>query len=570
MNLQTLRHSCSHVLAASVKELYPKVQLGIGPAISDGFYYDFFRQEPFTAEDLAKIEKKMHQIIAADDKFEKELISKRDAQKLFKKLKEPFKLELIEDIEDEEISIYRSGKFVDLCRGPHVESTKEIKFFKLLSVAGAYWRGSENNPSMQRIYGTCFLTPKDLKKFLHLKEEAKKRDHRVLGPALKFFSFPEEAGPGLVLYHHKGALLRSLIEEYERKEHQKRGYKFIVSPHILKSDIWVRSGHYEYYKNSMYTFKIEGQEYAIKPMNCPGHILVYQSATRSYRDLPIKYFELGTVYRHERSGVLHGLLRARGFTQDDAHIFCLPEQLQQEITNVIDFVQEALDTFGFSEFEVELSTRPHKYIGKEEDWKRATDALEEALKAKALKYEINEGEGAFYGPKIDIKLKDALGRLWQCATIQCDFALPERFKLNYVGRDGKTYRPVMLHRVILGSLERFVGALIENYAGALPEWLAPIQVVIIPITDKELDYAKEVQEALTKEDIRAELDARSELMQKRIRTAQVEKIPYMLVVGAREAEEKSVAVRARSGGQQGVLKINDFVKKILEEIKNKK
>lgn len=570
MNLKTLRHSCAHILAAAVKTLHPKTKLGIGPAIADGFYYDFARQEPFTPEDLAKIEEKMRQIIKANASFEKEILSKLQAQKLFNKLNEPFKLELLEDIPEDEISIYRTGEFLDLCRGPHIESASEIKFFKLLSVAGAYWRGNENNPSLQRIYGSCFFNKKDLKQYLHLREEAKKRDHRVLGPALKFFSFSEEIGAGLVLYHPKGAMLRSIIEDYEKQEHLRRGYEMVIGPHILKSDIWIRSGHYEYYKNNMYIFKIDSQEYAIRPMNCPGHMLVYKSIIRSYRDLPIRYFELGTVYRYERSGVLHGLLRARGFTQDDAHIFCLPEQLQSEISAVIDFARDALATFGFSDFAIELSTRPHKSMGTDQDWQRATLALEEALKVKGLEYEVNEGEGAFYGPKIDIKLKDALGRFWQCATIQCDFVLPERFKLNYVGKDGKNHRPVMLHRVILGSLERFIGALIEHYAAALPVWLSPVQVVVIPITDKECEYAKALKEALAKEDIRVTVDACSQLMQKRIRNAQMEKIPYMLVVGPREVKEKTVAVRSRTSGQQGVMSVGEFVKKIAEEIKDKK
>jgi len=557
-------------LAAAVKELYPKTKLGIGPAIADGFYYDFAREEAFSSAELAKIESRMRRIIARDDKLEPETLSKAAARKLFKKLKEPFKLELIEDIAEQEVTVYHSGKFVDLCRGPHVSSAKEVKFFKLLSVAGAYWRGNENNPSLQRIYGSCFFSKKELDEFVRLKEEAKKRDHRILGPQLGFFSFPEETGPGLVVYHHKGAMLRSIIEDYEKEEHLNRGYQLIVSPHILKSNIWVRSGHYDYYKQSMYIFKIDGQEYVIKPMNCPAHMLVFKSATRSWRDLPIRYFELGTVYRHERSGVLHGLLRARGFTQDDAHIFCEPEQLQAEISAVIDFVHQALKTFGFSEFAAELSTRPHKYIGEDSDWQKATSALEEALKAKGLEYGINEGEGAFYGPKIDIKLRDALGRLWQCATIQCDFALPQRFDLTYVGRDGKEHRPVMLHRVILGSLERFIGVLIEHYAGALPVWLAPVQAVIIPITDKEYSYAREVEKTLRAEKIRAQVDARSQLMQKRIRTAQLEKVPYMLVVGPREQAQKKIALRSRADGQQGVMDITEFVNKVLQEIEQKK
>ena len=571
MDLQTLRHSCAHILAAAVKELYPSAKLGIGPAIADGFYYDFGRKKPFSRDELAGIEKRMRKLIEKDYKFEKEVKTLPEARKIFKKLDEPFKLELLQDIpKEDEVSVFRSGKFVDLCRGPHVSSTGEVKFFKLLSVAGAYWRGNENNPMLQRIYGSCFLTRKELDDSLRLKEEAKKRDHRILGPKLGFFSFPEETGPGLALYHPRGAMLRSLIEDYEKREHLKRGYQLVFGPHILKSDVWIRSGHYDYYKKSMYIFKIEGQEYAIRPMNCPAHMLIYKSAIRSWRDLPIRYFELGTVYRHEKSGVLHGLLRARGFTQDDAHIFCLPGRLGEEIVGVIDFVQEALNDFGFSRFSVDLSTRPHKYIGEDSDWQKATDALKEALKVRGLKYELNEGEGAFYGPKIDIKLKDALGRLWQCATIQCDFALPERFNLTYIGKDGKAHRPVMLHRVILGSLERFIGALIEHYAGAMPVWLSPVQAVIIPITDKQHKYAREVEEILKAHQIRVQLDARSELMQKRIRAAQLEKIPYMLIVGAREQARRELAIRARAGGEQGTMNIEDFVKKVLAEVEEKK
>ena len=571
MELQTLRHSCAHVMAAAVKELYPKTKLGIGPAVADGFYYDFARKEPFTPQELAKIEKKMRQIIARDEKFEQQMLKKAEAKKLFKKLKEDFKLELIEGIPEKQVSVYRTGKFTDLCRGPHVTSAKEIKFFKLLSIAGAYWRSNENNPMLQRLYGTCFASEKELKNYLHMREQAKLRDHRLLGPKLGLFSFPEYAGPGLVLYHPKGALLRSIIEDYEKKEHLKRGYQLALGPHILKSDIWIKSGHYDYYKNNMYIFKIENQEYAVKPMNCPGHMLIFKSTTRSWRDLPFRLFELGTVYRHEKSGVLHGLLRVRGFTQDDAHIFCRPEQLQDEINGVIQFVDEVLADFGFSGYEVELSTRPPKSIGSDADWQRASQALKGALASRKIKdYAINEGEGAFYGPKIDIKLKDALGRNWQCATIQCDFALPQRFDLSYIGKDGKAHRPAMLHRVILGSLERFMGALIEHYAGSLPVWLSPVQAVIIPITDKQLSYARQIEQQLTQHQIRAQLDARSEQMQKRIRTAQLEKVPYMLIVGAREAAQTELAVRSRAGGEQGTMGVEEFIKKIEQEVQDKK
>ncbi|MDD5496720.1 MAG: threonine--tRNA ligase, partial [Candidatus Omnitrophica bacterium] len=452
---------------------------------------------------------------------------------------------------------------------PHVESTGRIKAFKLLSIAGAYWHGIETNPMLQRIYGTAFENEKDLRDYLNMLEEAKTRDHRVLGKQLGYFSFNEEIGPGLVLYHPKGAMLRTVIEDYIKKEHIKRGYEFIVGPHILKSDIWVRSGHYDYYKENMYIFEIDKQEYAIKPMNCPNHIMVYKSATRSYRDLPLRYFELGTVYRNEKSGVLHGLLRVRGFTQDDAHIFCLKEQAEDEIINVINFVIDTLNVFGFDDFSVEISTKPAKYIGKDEDWEAAQAALINALSRRYLSYEINEGEGAFYGPKIDIKLKDALKREWQCATIQCDFALPERFDLTYVGQDGKEYRPIMIHRVILGSIERFIGALIEHFAGAMPLWLAPVQCVIIPVSEKAMGYAAAVEKALRDSDIRVALDSRNERLQKKIRDAEIEKVPYMAVVGEKEAADASVSVRSKSQGDIGKTPVNEFIMMLKKEIEEK-
>lgn len=565
MDLATLRHSTSHVMAQAVKELWPDTKLGIGPSIEDGFYYDFDKKEPFAPEDLEKIEMKMREIIKKDYKFEREEIKKSDAIDLFKKMGQPYKVELIEKIPEEKVSVYKDGKFIDLCRGPHVESTGRIKAFKLLSIAGAYWHGIETNPMLQRIYGTAFETEKELKDYLRIVEEAKKRDHRALGKELGFFSFDEDVGPGLVLYHPKGAMLRSIIEDYIRKEHFKRGYEFVIGPHIMKSDIWVTSGHYSYYKENMYIFEIDKQEYAIKPMNCPGHILVYKSKTRSYKDLPIRYFELGTVYRHEKSGVLHGLLRVRGFTQDDAHIFCLREQIEDEIIKVIDFVVDTLKVFGFNEFTVELSTRPTKSIGNDSDWAAATGALVNALKRKGLSYEVNEGDGAFYGPKIDIKLKDALKRQWQCATIQCDFALPERFDLTYIDKEGKQSRPIMLHRVILGSLERFTGALIEHYAGALPVWLSPVQCVIIPVSDKAFSYAAKVDDKLRQSGIRVNLDSRNERLQKKIRDAEVEKIPYMLIVGEKESKEESVAVRSKSKGDLGAMPIDKFIVLIKKE-----
>ena len=570
MDLDKLRHSASHVMAQAVKGLWPEAKLGIGPSIEDGFYYDFDKREPFAPEDLAKIESRMAEIIKKDYKFERSQMNKDEAIKLFTKMGETYKVELIKEIPDKTVSVYKDGDFLDLCRGPHVESTGKIKAFKLLSIAGAYWHGIETNPMLQRIYGTAFETEKELENYLKLMEEAKRRDHRVLGKRLGYFSMNEEAGAGLVLYHPKGALLRTIIEDYIRREHLKRGYELVIGPHILKSDIWIRSGHYEYYKENMYIFKIEKQEYAIKPMNCPNHILVYESKKRSYKDFPIRYFELGTVYRNEKSGVLHGLLRVRGFTQDDAHIFCLKEQAEDEITRVIDFVIATLKVFGFNECSVELSTRPAKSIGNDSDWESAEEALRNSLKKKGLKYAINEGEGAFYGPKIDIKLKDALKREWQCATIQCDFALPERFGLKYTSEDGRELRPIMLHRVILGSIERFIGALIENFAGAMPVWLAPVQCAIIPISDKALDYAKSVETALIDEEIRVAMDSRNERLEKKIRDAEIEKIPYMIVAGEKERNAHSISLRTRAKEGLETMKVEDFIAKIKKEIEEKR
>jgi threonyl-tRNA synthetase len=556
-------------MAQAVKALWPETKLGIGPSIEDGFYYDFDKPTPFVPEDLEKIEAKMREIVKKNLKFERSEMKKPEALKLFKKMGETYKVDLIKDIPDEVVSIYKDGDFIDLCRGPHIESTGKIKAFKLLSIAGAYWHGIETNPMLQRIYGTAFDSDKELREYLNLIEEAKKRDHRVLGKQLEYFSMNEEVGPGLVLYHPKGAMLRTIIENYIKNEHIKRGYDLVIGPHIMKSDIWIRSGHYEYYKENMYIFKIEDQEYAIKPMNCPGHILVYKSKTRSYRDLPLRLFELGTVYRMEKSGVLHGLLRVRGFTQDDAHIFCLREQAEDEIVNVINFVIDTLNVFGFEDFSVEISTRPEKYIGNDEDWEAAQTALTNALAKRYITYQINEGEGAFYGPKIDIKLKDALKREWQCATIQCDFALPERFDLKYIGQDGKEYRPIMIHRVILGSLERFIGALIEHFAGALPLWLAPVQVIVIPISEKVTEYAEAVTRALREQELRVTLDSRNERLQKKVRDAEIEKIPYMVIVGEKEEAQRNLSIRSKAQGDIGKMTASDFVSMLKEEIKKK-
>jgi len=569
MDLDTLRHSCSHIMAEAVKELWPEVKLGIGPSIEDGFYYDFDKKEPFTEIDLAKIEERMREIIKKNKPFIKEELSKKEAIRLFKKLKEDYKIELIKDLPGEKVSVYRTGKdFIDLCRGPHVNSTADIRAFKLLSVAGAYWRGIETNPSLQRIYGTCFESEEELKRYLQNLEEAKKRDHRKLGRELGLFDiYYDKAGAGLVFYYPKGALLRQIIEDYEKREHQRRGYKMVITPHIMQDSLWHISGHYEYYRESMYTLKVENREFVLKPMNCPGHILIYKSRIRSYRDLPLRLFELGTVYRHEKSGVLHGLLRVRGFTQDDAHIFCQNSQLKEEIKGIIDFVFDVMRKFGFAELTVEISTRPEKSIGSDIDWQRATEALEESLQDKGLKYKINEGEGAFYGPKIDIKLKDALKREWQCATIQCDFALPEKFDLTYVDADGKEKRPAMLHRVVLGSLERFIGALIEHYAGDFPLWLAPVQARIIPIKESVSDYTRIIEDRLLKEGIRVEIDWRSETLDKKIREAEMNKVPYVLVLGRKEKEANTISVRSRikDRDKQRILKIEELIEEFKAE-----
>ncbi|HNW38838.1 MAG TPA: threonine--tRNA ligase [Candidatus Omnitrophota bacterium] len=572
MDLNTLRHSCSHVMAQAVKELWPDTKLAIGPAIEDGFYYDFDKPEPFTDADLLAIEKMMQKIIARDDHFLPEELDKAAAINLFKQLNESYKVELIEALPVQEVTIYKTGKsFLDLCRGPHIKSTGQLKAFKLLSVAGAYWHGIETNPMLQRIYGTCFETQQELDEYLKNLEEAKLRDHRKLGPALGLFDiYHEEAGAGLVFYHPQGALLRTIIEDYEKKEHLKRGYDLVITPHIMDVGLWKTSGHYDYYRENMYTFKAEEKEFVLKPMNCPGHILIYKSKTRSYKDLPVRLFELGTVYRREKAGVLHGLLRVRGFTQDDAHIFCLPEQLSQEIKGIIDFVFETMKVFGFDKVGIELSTRPEKSIGSDEDWDRATEALKAALNEKGLKYDINEGDGAFYGPKIDIKLKDALKRTWQCATIQCDFALPKRFNLAYIDDAGQEKQPIMLHRVLLGSLERFIGALIEQYKGEFPLWLSPTQVLIIPIKETVLAYAQEVKTKLASRNIRVDMDLHNETLNKKIRNAEINKIPYCLILGDREAAQGTVSVRKKGSQDQGAAALEEFVGNLTNQIQEHK
>jgi len=561
--LEILRHSASHVMAQAVKELFPNVKLTFGPSTENGFYYDFDYDRTFTTQDLETIEKKMSDIVAKDEPFIRREVSKEEAIETFQGMGQTYKVEHLEELPDH-VSLYRQGSFLDLCEGPHVPSTGSIKAFRLLNVSGTYWRGDARNQVLQRIYGTAFPTQQALEEFLHMLEEARKRDHRKLGRELDLFSLSEEAGPGLVIYHPKGAMLRTILEDFEKKEHLKRGYQIVIGPHLLRLELWQQSGHFENYRDKMYFTKVEDVEYGIKPMNCLAHMLIYKSQIRSYRDLPIRYFELGTVYRHEKSGELHGLLRVRGFTQDDAHILCQPDQLNEEICSIIEFVDDVMKIFGF-EYEMELSTRPEKSIGTEEDWERATQALLQALKTKNLPYDVNEGEGAFYGPKIDVKLKDALNRRWQCATIQVDFALPERFDLTYVGSDGERHRPVMLHRVILGAMERFIGVLIEHYAGAFPVWLAPIQAVLMTVTDRQIPYAEGVYNQLIQKGVRVEKDFRNEKLGFKIREAQIQKTPYMLVAGDREVKEGTLAPRKRSGETLKSMTAEDFIKQIESE-----
>jgi threonyl-tRNA synthetase len=557
LGLSIIRHSAAHIMAEAVKTLFPSVQVTIGPAIENGFYYDFAYERPFTPDDLEAIEAEMQKSIAANQPFSCTYVPKADAKALFAAQGESYKLEIMdENIVGDTVSLYRHGTFTDLCRGPHVPTTGLVRAVKLLSVAGAYWRGDEKRPMLQRIYGTAFASAADLKTYLHHIEEAKKRDHRKLGAQLDLFSFSEEVGAGMCIWHPKGELIRTIIEDFERREHLRRGYDLVRGPLILRRELWERSGHYDNYRENMYFTEIDEQSYGIKPMNCLSHMLIYKSRVRSYRDLPQRYFELGVVHRHEKSGVLHGLLRVRQFTQDDAHILCRPDQLQEEITGVVRFVQDVVGLFGF-DFEAELSTRPEKSIGSDEDWDRATKALVDAMESIGLPYEVNEGDGAFYGPKIDIKLKDALDRRWQCATIQCDFTLPERFDLVYTDADGERKRPVMLHRVILGAVERFLGVLIEHTAGALPTWLSPVQARILIVTDAQKEFAEQALARLKEAGIRVELDDRNEKLGFKVREAQVEKIPYMLVAGDKEKELDGLNVRLRSGENLGVKTLDE-------------
>jgi len=562
--LDIIRHSAAHIMAEAVKALFPEAKVTIGPAIENGFYYDFDYHRPFTPEDLEAIEKKMAEIVAKDQAFVCRVMPAEEAKAMFASMGEDYKLEIIDDLGVDTVKVYTQGAFTDLCRGPHIPSTGRLPAFKLTNVSGAYWRGDENRQMLQRIYGTAWASEKELKAYLKRLDEAARRDHRKLGTQLDLFSFSEEAGPGMAIWHPKGALVRTILEDFERREHLKRGYQIVMGPQLLKRDLWEKSGHYENYRENMYFAEIDDQVYGIKPMNCLAHMLIYKSRVRSYRDLPVRYFELGVVHRHERSGVLHGLTRVRQFTQDDAHLICRPDQLQDEIIGVVRFVHDVMAVFGF-EYEVELSTRPEKSIGSDEDWDRATQALENALKALDLVYEINEGDGAFYGPKIDIKLKDALERRWQCATIQCDFTLPERFDLVYIGPDGDRRRPVMLHRVILGSLERFMGVLIEHFAGAFPTWLAPVQARILTITDEHNEFARQCLDRLAAVGIRAEADTRNEKLSYKVREGQVEKIPYMLVIGDKEVAGQGVNVRKRSGENLGLKTIDEVLEIIHED-----
>ena len=561
-------HTTSHIMAQAIKRLYPGVKLAIGPSVADGFYYDVDSETPLTAEDLVKIEAEMKKIVKEALPITRFTKSRKEAIAYFKEKEEPYKVELIEDLpEDAEISFYQQGEFVDLCAGPHLMSTKPVKAFKLTSLAGAYWRGSEKNKMLTRIYGTSFTKKADLEEYLNRMEEAKKRDHRKLGKELGLFMMREE-GPGFPFFLPKGMVLKNTLLDYWREIHRKNGYVEISTPIMLSRHLWETSGHWDHYKENMYTTVIDDTDFAIKPMNCPGGILVYQSEPRSYRDLPLRMGELGLVHRHEKSGQLHGLMRVRCFTQDDAHIFMMPEQIRDEIKGVARLIDEVYQLFGFK-YHVELSTRPEDSMGSDEDWEMATEALRGALDDLGLPYVVNEGDGAFYGPKIDFHLEDSIGRTWQCGTIQLDFQLPLRFNCEYIGADGEKHRPIMIHRVAFGSIERFIGILIEHFAGAFPTWLSPVQVKVLPISDKYMEYGEKVKAALEAANIRTEIDTRAEKIGYKIREARLQKIPYMLVVGAKEEEENTVSVRSRFAGDEGAKSLDDFIAAITEEIKNR-
>ena len=569
--LETIRHSCAHLMAQAVQELFPGTQVTIGPVIEDGFFYDFSRKDAFVPEDLVKIEKRMKELAAADIPIVRSEISREEAKKKFSDMGEIFKVEIIESIDpNEPITIYSQGDWGDLCGGPHVESTKKIKAFKLLHTSSAYWRGDERNPVLQRIYGTAWNTEKELRLYLKRLEEAKKRDHRKLGKELDLFSVSDDIGPGLILWHPKGARIRHLMEEFWKKEHFRHGYEMVISPHAAKIDLWKTSGHTEFYKDNMFSnMDVEGREYVMKPMNCPFHIQIYKTKLRSYRDLPVRFGELGTVYRYERSGVLHGLLRVRGFTQDDAHLFCRPSQIEEEITKVLDLIVFVLQSFGFHEYKIYLSTRPEKYVGSDSGWESATKALETALNNKNLEFEVDPGEGVFYGPKIDIKIKDSLNRYWQVSTVQVDFNLPEKFDITYIEEDGQRRQPIMLHRALMGSLERFFGCLIEHYAGAFPLWLAPVQIILLPITDNHTEYTDKIAEELEESGIRVEKDLRNEKIGFKIREAQLQKIPYMIVLGDKEVETSTLSVRRRRSKETRTLDLKTFLNEVNEAVKNR-
>ena len=570
--LEVYRHSTAHLCAAAVLELFPETKLGIGPPIDTGFYYDFDRPEPFTPQDLEKIEAKMWEIQARNLTYERRLIAKPEGLEKYRKMNEPMKVELIEERADDIFSEYTLGpQFIDFCRGPHIPDTSKIKAFKLLSIAGAYWKGDEKNKQLQRIYGTAWFTKKELDEYLTKLEEAKKRDHRKLGQELDLFSIQELAGPGLIFFHPKGGIIRKQLEDWMRDAYLKRGYSLVYTPHVMRRELWKTSGHAGFYSENMFTpMELDDAEYQLKPMNCPGHILIYRDRQHSYRDLPVRLGELGTVYRYERSGTMHGLLRVRGFTQDDAHIFCTPEQVEDEIVNCLDFATDTLNTFGFKEYKAEISTWDGgvsgKYDGEPANWALAEGALRKACDRLGIHATVIPDEAAFYGPKIDVKLVDAIGRLWQLSTVQFDFTLPRRFELEYIAEDGKKHRPVMVHRALFGSVERFFGILVEHYAGAFPVWLAPVQATLLPITDRQAEYAHQVAEKLKTAGVRATVDDRSEKVNLKIRDAQMQKVPWMLVVGGREADAGQVAVRHRKRGDLGPTSVEEFTRTITAEI----
>ncbi|HXV13656.1 MAG TPA: threonine--tRNA ligase [Candidatus Krumholzibacteria bacterium] len=569
-SLYLLRHTASHVLAHAVQELFPDAKFAIGPPIDEGFYYDFEVEKPFTPEDLARIETRVHELLKKDLPISREVWDKARARAHFAKLGQRYKLELIDDIPGDTVSIYTVGNFVDLCAGPHIDSSRRIKYVKLLSTAGAYWRGDSKQPMLQRIYATAFFKKSDLDAYLTRLAEAEKRDHRRLGKALDLFDVKDEAGGGLVFWHPKGAIVREQMEQYLKQEYRARGYQLVFTPHIAKADLWKTSGHLTYYRDNMFMMDVEGQEYVVKPMNCPGHILIYKRKLYSYRELPVRIAEMGTVYRRELSGALHGLLRVRGFTQDDGHIFCAPEQLPSEVDHSLDFALSLLQRFGFDRFAVELSVRdpanPSKYAGTDEEWTMAEAALEEAVKRRDLSYKRMEGEAVFYGPKIDVKVIDAIGRPWQLSTIQFDFNLPRRFDVNYVASGGERRPVFMVHRALFGSIERFMGILTEHYAGAFPTWLAPVQCVVLPVSNETLGFAERVRDALSARGVRVEMDAREEKIGYRVREAELHKVPYMAVVGEREAKEGAVAVRTRGKGMVGTKPLEAFVTEIVDEV----